>query len=345
MHWLSELTRDGSAAGGMAILGLAVAIGLALGGIRVRGVRVGISGVLFSALLFGQFGLTVDERVLSFLRDFGLIIFAYAIGLQLGPGFASSFRAEGLRLNLLAIVAVGLGALITLTVVLAFHMNRASGPGLYAGAFTTTPGLAAGQDAIRHAIPDDPAHENAALQAMDAAGLAYAVTYPFGLVGPIFVIVALRWLFRINVQEEVKSLAAAEAAQRPPLAAIDFEVSRPEYAGIPLREHPLLQGGRMIFSRLLRDHVLSVPTGETVVQVGDIYRAVGSQNSVEELVGRMGRRTQVDLGSAGGDVQREELVVTRTHVLRRTLAELDFRRRNGVTIAKAQLFWLLTVVF
>ena len=338
MNWFFELFRDGSAGGGIAILGLSTAMGLALGSIRIRGVRLGISGVLFSALLFGQVGFRVDERVLAFLRDFGLILFAYAIGLQLGPGFASSFKAEGLRLNVLASIAVVLGAAMAFGVVKIVHMHRANASGLYSGAYTTTPGFAAGQDALRHALPNDAAHAEEVRRALDSAGLAYAVTYPFGLVGPILVIVALKWIFRVKVPEEVRALLAEEAAQRPPVAMVDFEVTQQKYAGVALSEHPLLQQGHIIFSRLLRNKALSVPTADTVVQVGDDYRAVGPRQALEELVARMGRKATVDLGGATGDVQREDMVVTRTHVLRRTLRELDLRKRNGVTIARVNRF-------
>src|SRR5215212_4034607 len=140
-----------SVAGGLAILAAAITIGLTLGAIRVRGVRLGIAGVLFAALVFGEIGLTVDRKVLQFLRDFALILFMYSIGLQVGPGFLSSLRAEGLRLNVLSVITLILGA------VMAFAVGKVlpplTAPGLYAGAFTTTPGLAAAQEALRRA-PD-----------------------------------------------------------------------------------------------------------------------------------------------------------------------------------------------
>src|SRR5437868_9342594 len=119
---------------GLAILSLAVTIGLAIGAIRIRGVRLGVAGVLFAALAFGQMGLSVDSKVLQFLRDFALILFMYTIGLQVGPGFLASLRAEGLRLNLLAVATLVLGAIMCWAV--AYLFPRATAPGLYAGAFT-----------------------------------------------------------------------------------------------------------------------------------------------------------------------------------------------------------------
>src|SRR5437763_5125966 len=181
---------------GLAALSLAVVVGLGLGAIRVRGIRLGVSGVLFSSLIFGQLGLTVDKPVLDFLRDFALIVFIYAVGLQVGPGFLTSLRAEGLRLNLLSIAAVALGAVFTAIVVHAVGMRHDVAAGLYSGAYTTTPGVAAGQEALRHKFGAN------ADQAVLATGLAYTVTYPFGVVGPSFVIVMLRRLFRVRVDEE-----------------------------------------------------------------------------------------------------------------------------------------------
>src|SRR5213595_2130430 len=151
-QFLKSFPRD-SVPAGLAILSLAVTIGLAIGAIRIRGVRLGVSGVLFSALAFGQIGLSVDPKVLQFLRDFALIMFMYTLGLQVGPGFLASLRAEGMRLNILAVATLILGAIMSWAV--GHALPRAAAPGVYTGAFTTTPGLAAAQEALRRAPSDD----------------------------------------------------------------------------------------------------------------------------------------------------------------------------------------------
>ncbi|HWE03817.1 MAG TPA: putative transporter [Tepidisphaeraceae bacterium] len=316
----------------LAMLSLAVTFGLALGAIRFRGMRLGISAVLFSSLLFGQFGLSIDPSVLRFLRDFALIIFIYSLGLQVGPGFLTSLRNEGLRLNLLSIAVLGLGALMTAGVVKLFHLPHASSAGIYTGAFTTTPGLAAGQDALRQKMGNAPAADSA----ITMAALAYSVSYPFGVVGPILVIVCVKRLFGIDIAREKANLAAAEEVRRPPIEPFDFEVTEPSLADQKLRDHPLIHRRNVIFSRLLRNGTVSVPTGDTVVQVGDIYRAVGPRNELAEVVAAMGRPATVDMGHVNGDVQRIDLLVTRTAVLRRSLAELDLIRRYGVTVARVE---------
>jgi putative transport protein len=326
MQLLAQMERN-SVTRGLAILALAVTFGLALGAIRVRGTRLGIAGVLFSSLVFGQMGLTVDARVLEFLRDFALIVFVYALGLQVGPGFIASLRQEGLRLNLLSLLVIVLGALLTVAIIRLGHLPRSVTSGLYCGAYTTTPGLAAGQEALvrAHGAPVDAAMRT---------GLAYTVTYPFGVVGPILVIVALRRIFRIRIDEEVAALAAADRVRRPPIEAIDFQVIQPAQAGIALREHPLLHEQGVVFSRLIRGNTVTVPTGETRVQIGDIYRAVGPRTKVARIVESMGRPAAPELLLATGDVRRMDLLVTRTQVLRRTLRDLDLIRRTGVTIAR-----------
>ena len=321
-----------SIAWGLATLSLAVAMGLALGALRIGGVRLGVSGVLFSSLIFGQLGLPVDEKVLEFLRDFALILFVYAIGLQVGPGFLTSLRQEGLRLNVLSLAVLILGAVLTAGIVRAVKVPREFASGLYAGAYTTTPALAAGQEALRH-TPASAKDGGAAALAM--TGLAYTVSYPFGVVGPIFVIVLLRRAFRVNLDQERASLAAAEQARRPPVEVVDFEVTHADQAGRLLRHHPLLRQSGIILSRMLRGQVLAVPTGDTEIRVGDIFRAVGPRNGLADLVNAMGRPATQDLGRATGDVQRMDLIVTHTQVLRRSLRELDLIRRTGVTIARA----------
>src|SRR6266850_2802795 len=313
---------------GLAILSLAVTIGLAIGAIRIRGVRLGVAGVLFAALAFGQIGLSVDAKVLQFLRDFALILFMYTIGLQVGPGFVASLRAEGLRLNLLAVATLILGAILSWAI--GHALPRATAPGVYAGAFTTTPGLAAAQEALRLAPTANGAGEELAAR----AGLAYSITYPFGVVGPVLVIIALRRVFGIKIADERKSLAAEEEKRRPPIEVVDFEVTEPTHAGHFLRDHPLLREHGIVFSRMLRDNLVTVPTADTKIQVGDIFRAVGPRPRLHHVVSTMGRRSDKNLGEISGDIKRMDMVVTNPQVLRRPLRDLDLIRRTGVTIAR-----------
>jgi putative transport protein len=332
MRCLAVWIKFDSVSWGLAMLSLAIMLGLALGAIRVRGIRLGVSGVLFSCLLFGQFGARIDPTILTFLRDFALIIFVYAIGLQVGPGFFASLRQEGLRLNLLSIAVIVFGAFLTGLFVLFCHLPRYSASGLYTGAFTTTPGLAAGQEALQHKLerwaPQKIGH------ATSLAGLAYTVTYPFGIVGPILAIVLLQRIFRIDVPHEHRELIAREQERRPPIEHFDFQVTQSLHTGRHLKDHPLLRSKGIVLSRLLRDQTVSVPTGDTEIRLGDVYRAVGTRQALDEVVSVLGQPAKEDVFDTAGDVQRMELVVTRTQVLRRTLAELDLIRRYGVNLVR-----------
>lgn len=331
MSILDRLWLGGSVSAGLATLSLAVTLGLMLGAIRVRGVKLGISGVLFAALCFGQFGLTPDSGVLSFLRDFSLILFVYAIGLQVGPGFVQSLKAEGLRLNLLSIAVLVLGALMTYVVVVVAHLHRDAASGLYAGAFTTTPGLAAGQEVLSHSF------SRGAPEAVDAvrlAGLAYAVTYPFGMVGPVFAIVLFRRLFRVNLATELNAYRATTQQQRMPPAIKDIQITNGEITGMAIKDLAFVRHHNIIFTRLLRDDVMTVPTAETQLACGDIIRAVGPEDLMDELVGHLGKLSAVDLSNVASDIRRLDLVVTRTAVLRKTLRELNLIHRTGVTITR-----------
>ena len=324
MHALALANTVG---GDLAKLASAIAIGLALGAIPVRSVRLGISGVLFSALLFGQLGLTIDARVLGFTRDLSLIIFMYALGLQVGPGLGASLRSAGRVLIPLTLAVIVLGAIITAAVVPV--IPKGMGPGLYAGAFSTTPGLAAAQETL--------SAKPAAAGGADLAartGLAYAITYPVGIVGPIFVILTLRVLFRVRLDEEKSALAEAERIRRGEFAMMDIEVTSPTHVGHPLHSHALLRDRPVVLSRVVRDGVMTVPTAETVVRMGDIYRLVGPKDTLEELAPALGRRHDLDLSKIEGDVQPSSILVTRTQILHRTLRELDLPRRTGVTIAR-----------
>jgi putative transport protein len=330
MQWIRQIFANDSAAAGMATLAMAVVLGLALGAIRVRGFRLGISGVLFAALLLGQFGFGVRHTVLEFLSEFGLIIFVYSIGLQVGPGFLASFKSEGWLLNALALAVVALGAAATAGLTLWMHYPHSSAVGLYAGAFTTTPGLAAGQDALRQAKVTPQMTQ----EMLSITNLAYAVSYPFGIVGPMLVIVLMRRMFRVNLHDELVALAAQELERRPPLEMVTLEVTNSAYVGQPLRDHPLLKNKGIVFTRLLRDRVVSIPTAQTLLQTGDVYRASGPRSELAELVAALGRPSTTRFTDDYGDIKREEMVVTRTQVLRRTLRELNFPHRAGVTVVR-----------
>jgi putative transport protein len=330
IEWLQRVLPPGSVAGGLATLSLAVTLGLLLGAIRVRGARLGVAAVFFSSLVLSSLGMAVSDEVLHFLRDFALIIFVYTIGLQVGPGFFSSLRAEGLKLNLLAVATLVIGAILSAGIVLAIHLPRESGAGIFTAGFASSPSLAAAQGALRDRFGRTP--EGDAVVA--STNLVYAIGYPFGLIGPIVLVMIFKAIFRVDVQKEREALLAREETSRPPIGFVDVEVTRPEIAGTALRDHELIQSSGIVLSRLLRDQKVTVPTGSTVIQVGDIYRVVGNKPQRAAAVRLLGRLSSTSLDAVSGDIQRVRLLVTHQHALRRPLRELDLIRRFGVTVTR-----------
>ncbi|MGA2230595.1 MAG: putative transporter [Tepidisphaeraceae bacterium] len=325
MNFFDALWPPGSVASGLATLSLAVTFGMALGAIRVRGVRLGISGVLFTALLFGQFGQTPSEQVLSFLGDFSLIVFVYTIGLQVGPSFVDSLKAEGLRLNLLSVAVLVLGAAMTEAVVALCHYSRGASPGLYAGAFTTTPGLGAAQEALRHLVGSG---------GDQFAGLAYAVTYPFGMIGPVFAVAIFRRMFKVDIAAERDALGAAMLARRPQWAFVDIEITNKDFEGTPLKELNLARRHNIFFSRVLHNGVSAVPFAETQLHVGDIFRAIGLKPHLDDLVILLGHKSETDLSAVSDALARADLLVTSVGVTGKSLRELNLVKTHGVALTR-----------
>ena len=335
---LHEVLSPDTVTGGLAWLALAVVCGVALGNVRVGGVKLGVAAVLFAALAFGQLGLTINRDVLEYFRSFALVLFVYALGLQLGPGFVASLRADGLRLNLLAVAVVVLGALMTAGVVRVAHLRPATAAGLYSGAFDTTPALAAGQEALRSVV--GPRGADVADRAIGDTNLAFSAAAPFGLIAPILTIVVFRFLFRVNPGHELQSLRETERHRRPARAIVDVEVLNESVAGLTLRDQRFYQRDGVRLGRRLRGLEQIVPTAATDLAVGDVFRAVGPPAAVDRLVALLGRVATINLADLGtpdaGGVHRRELVVTHKGVLGRSLRDLDLLNKYGVGLASVR---------
>ena len=328
---MSGALLDGeTAAGAVLVLSLVAALGLALGAVRIRGVGLGIAGVLFVGIAFSHFGVQVAERTREFVRELGLVLFVYSIGLQVGPGFLASLRRHGLRLNLLAAGVVVLGVLTALGLRFAGGVDAPVLVGLLAGATTNTPSLAAAQQALQEALPDATARAAAA----KLPGLGYAVAYPFGVLGVILVMVAVRLAFRISVAKETEDLARSQASEIPPLARANLEVTNPNLAGMPLEKVPALAGTGIVVSRIWQDGRLQVPRPETRLGPGDVLLAVGTREELDALRIVVGRESSLDLRALPSAITSKRLIVTRTAASGRTLADLDFVRRFSVQITR-----------
>ena len=312
------------------MLSLVAAIGLALGSFKVRGLGLGIAGVLFAGIAFGHFGIHVDDRTREFARELGLVFFVYSIGLQVGPGFFASLRRHGLRLNLLAAAVVLLGIASALVLHFAGGVAPAAVVGVLSGATTNTPSLAAAQQALKQSISDD----RALVAAAKLPGLGYAVSYPFGVLGIILVMLGVRSAFRIVLKSEADELERSSAAEAPPLARANLEVANPNLVGMALEKVPLLAGSGLVVSRIWHEGTLQVPRPETRLQLGDVLLAVGRREDLDALRIIVGRESTLDLRSLPSAITTRRLIVTRTAATGKTLGELNFPRRLGVQITR-----------
>jgi putative transport protein len=314
--WLDYLA-PGMVAHAVLVLSIVAAFGLVVGSLGFRGVRLGTAGVLFAGLLFGQAGLHIDQNILEFVRDFGLILFVYTVGLQVGPSFFSSLKRRGLQLNLLAATIVLLGGLIVVVYRFAFHISLPAVAGLFSGATTNTPSLAAGQAALQNL-------KGLAPDSNDLLGMAYAVAYPFGVVGIILTMLLIKKTYGVGAEKRSEEIdSAAEIDSRIP-DYIDLEVTNPNCDGIAIRSLPFLSESGVVFSRLFRNGKVIVPEDDSVIHVGDSLRLVGLKEKLLEFETVIGKRSRINLKEIPNELTTEHLHVTKREVLGKNLGELNF---------------------
>ncbi len=326
MNWLIQLLSVDSVARTVILLGITGSVGIALGKIRVFGVSLGIAGVLFAGLFLGYLKLTVDVHVLEFVREFGLILFVYTLGLQIGPGFFGSLRSRGLLLNAFAGAIVLLGVAITVYWIGSGRVELPAGVGLLSGATTNTPSLAAAQQALKQVGAPD----NAAV----IQGLAYAVAYPFGIIGIILTMLIVRAVFRIDVKSEV---AAAENAQQPAgnkPATRNFEVRNANLVGRPLSKVPGLANSGVVVSRVSRNGVVEVARPDTQLRLGDILHVVGTEAGLDEMRVVVGAEAEVDLKTIPGPVTNARLIVTRSAVFGKEIPHIEIFTEYNVVVTR-----------
>ncbi|PTE15269.1 putative transporter [Pseudogemmobacter blasticus] len=317
---------------GLSILLLCAAavLGLMIGAIRIRGVGLGIGGVLFGGILVGHVvtlqGWQVEEGALHFIKEFGLILFVYSIGNQVGPSFVSSLRRSGLRLNLLAAAIVALGALTTL----ALHYGLGVAPevllGVYSGAVTNTPSLAAGQQTLAElGLPP---------QATGVLTLGYAMAYPLGIVGILLTMWIIRIAFGIRLDAEAEAHAKAEGGPAAPMAT-NVAVGNPGIDGLTCAELAGLLGEEVICSRLKSGGELKVPEPGVRLAMGDVLHLVGSDaGALHRATLIVGREVAESLSTKGTGFRSERVVVTSDEAVGSRIGDLLVQAQGHVVISR-----------
>lgn len=335
MSWFTQLFFGSSIAQSVVVLSLAIVIGLAIGLVRVKGIRLGVGGVLFSGLALAHFGIKIDHNILEFAREFGLILFVFTIGMQVGPGFADSLRRRGMRLNLMAALIVMLGTLVAAALFFLLDLPMPVAVGLLSGAVTNTPSLAASSQVFNEIMPDSAA------QAIGDAGLGYAIAYPFGIFGIILVMLLVRLIFRIDPAKELKEMEELDRLQHPPLLSATFTVANPNLYGMPLKAVPEFEQNGFVLSRIKEpadasgtDGAIHAATPETVLQPGMLIHAVGQAASLNKLLVLIGPKSDLALQDIPGPLGIRHLLVTRSRIAGKRVQELGLTQESGVTVTR-----------
>lgn len=325
MDWLNSLFFGTGVPHSIFILTLAIALGIFLSHhLKFKGITLGITWILFCAIAFSHFGMHLDPMVETFAKDFGLILFVYSIGLQVGPSFFSSFGKGGIKLNLLAGSIVFLGCLTAYLIHLLSGVDIATMTGVLFGAVTNTPGLGAAQQAFTDTT--------GIINPNIASG--YAMAYPLGVVGIIFVILALRWLFRIKLDKEEERLKAESDVQKE-ISHIDILLANPQVEGASIQELSSLCNINLIVSRLVRPSGEDeMPDVETILHVGDRVRVVVDKEH-EKSVLLLGMQTtiQTDPKQQAHLVSRH-IVVTKPELNGKRIGDLNVRATYHVSITR-----------
>ncbi len=322
-----DLLHHHSIANAVLVLSLVAALGLGLGSVQVGKISLGIAGVLFSGIIFGHFGFTIDPNILSFIREFGLILFVFTIGMQMGPGFLSSLRKQGLQLNVMAAAIVLMGALITVVLVTIAGIPMETAVGLYCGATTNTPALGAAQEALRGISVSPTAAP---------PGVGYAVAYPFGILGIIASLLLLRSLFHVDATREAQAFEQEQRGSQEHIARLALRVDNPNLEGLTVQQIPGLNELGIVVSRIRPAGEQAVHPALTtrVLHCGDLILTVGPVDKLAQFRLIIGSESTEDLMQATGEVTSSRLVVTRGEVLGQSLRELGFGQIYGVTVTR-----------
>lgn len=325
MEWLYSLFIEHSALQAVVVLSLISAIGLGLGKIHVCGISLGVTFVFFAGILAGHFGLSIDPQMLNYAESFGLIIFVYALGLQVGPGFFSSFRKGGVTLNMLAITVVILGTLLTVVCSYTTEVSLPNMVGILCGATTNTPALGAAQQTLKQM----------GLESSTPA-LGCAVAYPLGVIGVILAVLLIR---KLLVRREDLEVKEKDDANKTYIAA--FQVHNPAIFDKSIKDIAHMSYPKFVISRLWRDGNVSIPTSEKIIKEGDRLLVVTSEKDALALTVLFGEqentdwnKEDIDWNAIDSQLISQRIVVTRPELNGKKLGALRLRNHYGINISR-----------
>lgn len=325
MEWLDELFKIHSSVQTVVVISLIIAVGLALGKVKIKGVSLGVAFVFFIGILAGHIGLSVDARVLDYAETFGLALFVYVLGLHVGPNFFGSMRHEGLALNLWSLAVIVFGTVMALVLVPITGIDVPDMVGILCGATTNTPALGAATQAMTHAG-----------QPGGSLALATAVTYPLGVVGVIFAMMLIRRFFVRPADLEVKPLTEDNHTY-----IAELEIINPALDGKTIAQMAQMTRRKFIVSRLWRGKEVIVPKADTVMKLADKVMVVTTRDDERALELLFGKRVEtnwnkdkIDWNAIDTDVESRTLVLTRPALNGKVLGHLQLRNTYGVNVSR-----------
>lgn len=317
----------GGVAHSVLILSLTIAFGIILAKIKVRGVSLGVTWILFVGIVFGHFNMNLDEHLLHFLKEFGLILFVYSIGLQVGPGFFSAFKKGGFTLNVLAVLVVFISVLITVALHFITGIPITTMVGILSGAVTNTPGLGAAQQA------------NSDLNGIDAPEIAlgYAVAYPLGVIGCILALLALKYLLHINTRkEEAEAEQGLGHLQELTVRPVSVEIRNEAVDGKTIKEIKPLLNRAFVISRIRHrdsENEVELVNADTVLHLQDQILFISNPKDMEAIIAFFGRQISAEWEQDKKLISRR-ILITKPELNGKSLAQLKIRNNFGASITR-----------
>ncbi len=328
MEWIQDIFINSTFIQAIIVLSIICAIGLALGQIKIGGVSLGVTFVFFTGILAGHFGFRINPDMLLFAQNFGLVLFIYSLGVQVGPGFFSSFKQGGVKLNLLATSVLVLGTAMALGLIPLTGIPLPDMMGLLSGAVTNTPMLGAGQQTLLQIQPDNISGSN-------NMALACAVGYPMGVIGVILALVVLKTIFSRKITTGRKDESTENAF------VSEFLVSNPAIFGLSIKEVMKLTSAKFVISRDWKKGKVNIPTSETIIEEGDHLLVISNKNDVDTIRTIFGEKADKDWNKKDIDWNRidrqlvsRHILVTKPNINGVKLVSLKLRNTFGINITR-----------
>lgn len=328
MEWIYNLFFGSGIGHSILLVAMVIFVGIWLGKIKVAGISLGITWILFVGIIFNHFNMRMDPQALHFLKEFGLILFVYSVGLQVGPGFFSSFKKGGITLNMLAVLIILLGVGTTCIIYKITGLPITTMVGILSGAVTNTPGLGAAQQAYF----DMTGNEGTEI------AMGYAVAYPLGVVGIILAIILIRYIFRISFDKETEAIQNQQEEKAARATHVSIVVKNPALFGKEISEVATLIDKKFVISRILHEHEgLEIAHSRTHLLSGDKLFVIAAAQDIEAIIAFVGERIEMhrsDWEQLDANLVSRRILITRSVINGKALGQLHLRGGFGVNITR-----------